>query len=1550
MSSSISSSSSSSSLLAPSSSSSSSSSHMTTPRFNIPRLTAKNYPEWKHHIDAALYLQQLKKYVETDIKFEDISSNGPEAVLYVSAFTLLNNNISLEVRENLGVIEQYSPFHLYNAVVKFFEPKTAASRLHNRRKFFRYTCSDPRDVTRFCTIIEQMCAKSNTISLFTDEVIQNIVDPNGKQSAQELHVERLKIQKVISYIEDIDKMAVLLGGVPDLFETTVTIIESDPTMKYAKCKDMIIAFAQRYLQENGDPSDRQTSISLISTSSSSASAGQASYQTASPAQNANSSVNPSTQCDFCGKMGHTSKMCWSAHPELFPHGRGNRGKRGAGRGSRGGNQRGNQGGANRGNQQNSSGSNGFNIANCFLNEIEIENDEEDDVLVFSEQMNGITASSTQSARYVCIDSGASKNMTGEYTDDLMSEKKVLDKPVVINFPNGAKAVAKTAGLLKFETSSVTNGSEITFKDVIIAKDMKNTVVSVAQVCDSGALVLFTKTEGLILRKSSKDNIYVVAKFPRVKNLYKLDMDEMKDTRIDVSSNLMEAAEVNMNELEELLAKPMEINPLTRLHYDLGHVHERAIKEAIKSEAYRNIPKEKAKEMLKMSVGKCTMCEIGKMTMKSRPMVSENHAEDVLERICADTSGMKAIATPSGYKGYSVITDEYSGYIDVKLIRHKNEVQRHILEFKAMWENILEKKIKYLRSDNAKEYVEKKDFIKQLALDGIKHEKCCEYVHAQNGQAEREVGILAAMCRTNLEQAGAPKWLWGECIQHCATQRILQPRKRLDYRTPFEIWHNRAPDLRMLKPWGCLAIAHVPEERRSKIDPRGERCIYIGIDKLKKGHRLLRLSDRKVIVTPNATFHEQIFPYKMKSIADYIVSKFVPGGIPELSLATQKEEEETTDTEDEDVPYVRSHNLRSTNPAIVIPRTQSATTANQVQDPYPATITRSDTPPIILDDIRQTNPTRNTTFVTSGSKASHNDDMIRKQMTGFNPNQKRGGRRESVSNIDVVKFSENYYDALSAEVEEIPEGEFEEAECFLMKDGPFGYKEAFSSPNGANYDKAAERELEAFRANEVYDLVPQSQVPIGEKIFRPRWVFGQKWDETFKARLTVDGSRQKKGVHFLESRSDTLSLPLLRFMLCLIMVANLIPYQFDVPNAFLQSPMDTAVYLSQPEGFVDKKHPDWVWRLKKCVYGLKQASLQWRSTFHDFITNTLGFKEIGYNTSVYILNNENGLLAYILVYVDDFIMACNDDEAMHFMVEKLIEKFRVKSLGEVKKYLGMEFTRVGNRMMVNQREYIEKMIEDLNMKDLSPIDVPQPDGLLVPQPADLKISFEKYSSVIGRLIWLSVCTRPDIAFYVSYYATFMSDPTENAWRHVIQIVRYLNGTKHLGIIINKNGDATVIINFADAGHANEFLQRRSVSGNIFLFTGTPIMWASKKIHSVIKSAMEAEYIAMSDAAYDGKYMLMICKYVTPHIKHIDMFVDNKAAKSIAEGTGQVRKVKHLETHFHIVRQMVLEQQIRLEWISTKLNISDIFTKHIGNKKMFMELRDKILEALVVRGGV
>ncbi len=1196
-------------------------------RFNIPKLTKQSYVEWKRKVDAALYFMQATDYIQREVKYEEVKDNLNLALKFMSAYTLIDNEISMEIRQNLGVLVPYSPYHLYRCIVELFEPRNAASRLRNRRRFFRLTCAEPKDVGKFCTIIEQMCSNLATMSVFTDEVIAKMVNKDNPDSvsAKEIDQKRVFIEKVVKVIEDIDKMAVLLGGIPDAFETITTIIENDPSASYNTSKDMIVAQAQKITQSIGPSSER---LNVVSTSISSA----------SPSPTV--SMSNSNHCTHCNRDGHTIVKCWNLHPELAPKSRGGRGGRGSHGRGRGQNQAQSSG------PSNIEDAGGFDFATLFIGE------EDEQPTDQAQSLKSVKMSNNLQVCTAYLDSGASWTMTGPHTNDLLKDRQPLDRSVVIHYPNGAYSVADESATLSFPSKQAVGNGEVSFRNVIISDTIKNTVFSVAKICDTGAVVAFCKTHAVVLRKNSEGTPVPVWTVPRVGNLYKADLD-IPCKEVNLTNCPDDYPEVNFLGIEDLLKVEPPASDLIKLHYRLGHVNEYAIKKAVAAGTLLGIPKDVSRD----SIGKCIVCDVAKMRKKSRPKESNNRATEVLEHFVADTSGLQSVATPGGIRGYSVIVDEMSGYVNVLLIKQKSEVQKHVKTFRAYAENKHGKKLKCFRSDNAKEYVLKQDFVKSLVKDGVRMEQCCEYEHAQNGLAEREVGVLAKLCQTNLEQAGAPKWLWGEAMRYSALQRILQPRKRLNYKTPFEIWNNKTPNIEMLKPWGCLAIAFRPPETRRKIEPTGVRCLYLGIDANKKGYRLMSLKDKSVIITPNATFYESVFPYKLKTVADYIVSQVVPNGLSE-AIKDDLKKEEPNETpfelpvivEKKDAPF-----SCTTPPKSFVWADVPVTPVTPV--PVPLATNKLTVTPVL--DVTHLMPKEviavpsGPKFVTAGKKTTHYDSGVAKWMENFDPTKKRDSKREVNSNVIATS---NYFDILSEDFEKNEDvSGYDEEYCFMMKEGPFTYSQAMSSPSKNSYVTAAQRELNAFVENEVYELIPPDAITKDEKVFHPRWVFGQKWDGSYKARLTVDGSRQQRGLHYIQSRADTLSLPLLRFMLTLIMLYKMIPYQFDVPNAFLQSHMDTPVYLCQPQGFVDQQHPQWIWKLKKCVYGLKQASLHWRSTFHDFVTKELNFHEVGYNTCAYLLSNQSGITSILLVYVDDFILACNDEILLQNIVKSLIKK-------------------------------------------------------------------------------------------------------------------------------------------------------------------------------------------------------------------------------------------------------------------------------------------------------
>ena len=904
---------------------------------------------------------------------------------------------------------------------------------------------------------------------------------------------------------------------------------------------------------------------------------------------------------------------------------------------------------------------------------------------------------------------------------------------------------------------------------------------------------------------------------------------------------------------------------------------------------------------------------------------------------------------------------------------------HIESFIAYAERKHDKKVKTLRTDNAKEYVVKKSFVQELERRGIKMEQCTEYVHSQNGVAERNIGIITEIANCNMVQAGAPYWLWGEAVCNAIFVRNLRPIRRLNYRTPFELWEGRKPDITRLRPFGCLAIAHVPRERRQKFDTPGIQCIMLGYDTSKKAYRLLNPVDRTIVTACDVEFHETIFPFKIKSLADRFASSAVPGGVV---LPTSEKDEEQVSNEMMEIPMIPVVSkpiapvpLTQTAPSQQPPQAQPVNNQGQssISSQLPQSNTRSQqsvaqpqqqqqsvaqqplqSPPkpsrtLLGQKPKSSQSGKPQTFVLAKSKESTHDSGIKKMMEGFNPNNKRHNRGISkhlqTSMAEAIAGSLDVDDGnMSDDVVANEEGYVDEEiiQCWMTAPGEsITFKEAMQSDEKELWKQAMDAEIQAFKDNDVYELVPR---PSDVEVLNPNWVLTRKWDGRYKGRLTVNGAKQKRGIHFFQSFSSVLRQDIFRLVLCIMMLWNMIPYQYDVPNAFLQSPMDTPVYLRQPAGYVERGKEDYVWCLKKCVYGLKQASLMWRSTFHDFIVDELGLYEIEMDSCVYFKRTDE-YVVIMCVYVDDFLLACSHQNVHEFIEQQLINRFRVKPLGVLSRYLGVNFSFCDEGIFLSQEDMIDKLVESFYLENAKSSWVPLPHGVSEYKESDQPFDTKIYRRAIGMLNWLAVSSRPDIAFAVSMLGTYQAKPTVPLWDNVKQVIKYLATTRDFGILL-RNDSIPKLSVYVDASFSDKLLKRRSTSGYVFYFGSSPISWLSRRQHTVATSSAEAEFIAMGPMSQQALYLLNIVKHFIPDIKSVKVYADSNPALSIVTGEGEMRSVRHLENPFQLTRLLYRKQIITVKWVESKQNVADIMTKVLPNRVAFHRLCSRILTPICV----
>jgi histone deacetylase 1/2 len=217
----------------------------------------------------------------------------------------------------------------------------------------------------------------------------------------------------------------------------------------------------------------------------------------------------------------------------------------------------------------------------------------------------------------------------------------------------------------------------------------------------------------------------------------------------------------------------------------------------------------------------------------------------------------------------------------------------------------------------------------------------------------------------------------------------------------------------------------------------------------------------------------------------------------------------------------------------------------------------------------------------------------------------------------------------------------------------------------------EDEHSALLRNGTWTLVP---APPGRNIIGSRWVFKTKHKadgsvDKFKARLVAQGFTQRYGIDYLDTFSPVIKHATVRLVLALAVSRNWSVRQLDISNAFLHGVLEETAYMKQPPGFEDSAHPTYVCKLHKSIYGLKQSPRAWYSRLSDMLQQ-LGFVAAKTDTSLFVFH-QNGVTIYMLVYVDDIVVASSCPKASAVLIQRLGSSFPVKDLGPLHYFLGIE---------------------------------------------------------------------------------------------------------------------------------------------------------------------------------------------------------------------------------------------------------------------------------------
>jgi hypothetical protein len=203
------------------------------------------------------------------------------------------------------------------------------------------------------------------------------------------------------------------------------------------------------------------------------------------------------------------------------------------------------------------------------------------------------------------------------------------------------------------------------------------------------------------------------------------------------------------------------------------------------------------------------------------------------------------------------------------------------------------------------------------------------------------------------------------------------------------------------------------------------------------------------------------------------------------------------------------------------------------------------------------------------------------------------------------------------------------------------------------------------------------------------------------------------------------------------------------------------------------------------------------------------------------------------------------------------------------------------------------------------------------------------------------TRPDIATTVSLLSRYQQAPYDMHWRAIKRVLRYLNGTRDIGIIYNfQDVQFLKLEAFCDASHASDLDDGKSNSGFVFLLGGSPISWSSKKQTIPASSTTESEYMALHLASAEALWIRnMLRELGYEQNNPIKFFCDNRGAISLSKNPALHTRAKHIDLKYHVVRSRLERKKIEVEFVSTSEQLADIFTKAIPAPQ-FKNLRNRL----------
>ncbi|KAJ9513534.1 hypothetical protein QJQ45_006176 [Haematococcus lacustris] len=857
--------------------------------------------------------------------------------------------------------------------------------------------------------------------------------------------------------------------------------------------------------------------------------------------------------------------------------------------------------------------------------------------------------------------------------------------------------------------------------------------------------------------------------------------------------------------------------------------------------------------------------------------------------------------------------------------------------------------KAIRTDNGTEYVNSR-MTEYCSSKGIVHQHSAPYSPQQNGAAERLNRTIFEKARSILHAADISLSFWAHAVKYANYIRCLLPVSGQPL-TPWEAFYGVKPDLSGLRVFGCRVWLHVPNQKRSKLQPKSVEGLFIGYQPGSKAY-LVEVNGRETCskdivfdemsVLQPARQHEQpAQPVFLLPLPPSPLCSSEPPAPAEGGNSLQQ----TSSSGSDDSGSNSSSSSSSNRPGSSAQQPQSrplqrieaqedsSRPDSPLSEPEQISLTaryepgshmwqqqqlqlisRLPRPGIGRFSLRPMPLARETVGAQSVAPATAPEAerpaaqaaisaaapaAVRPSASAAAPTAGRPaaaaarpgapGLAQPARRVSLIPASAAAGPAAPAvhpsePMPAAPDSRPASPEApaaplarrnpprerrlplklrqpdlcaMTVSDSPVNdtptVAEALASPQADMWIEAMNAELASLHSNQTWSL---EERPANARVLPTKWVLKVKRDaagnvERYKARLVAKGYFQQSGVDVGDVYAPVSKHTTLRALLAKAAAENMEVHQLDFETAFLNGVLEEheVIYVQQPEGFREGSS-NTVCRLHKALYGLRQAPRAWHARLCEELL-AMNFKSSEADPALFTLHLPSGTV-YLLVYVDDCLLCTQqgDTTGLAYVKQKLSSVFKLKDLGEARCFLGMQIVRdrAEGTILISQQKLIHELVTTHSMSNAHSKTLPMAAAVkLVREGEALDTSVHHYSALVGSLLYLSCCTRPDIAFSVGALARHMSAPTKQHWAAACTVLCYLKGTSEQGLLF---GGVTGLQGFTDADYAGDKDTARSTTGYLFTLNGGAISWPSRLQPTVAMSTAEAEYMAASSATKEA----------------------------------------------------------------------------------------------------